>query len=223
MIRDGTGFRQARCLAAVTTVALASVWWSGCHDKASGHDRASRLPAIKVVDGAGLLFTYRAGDSFQTVDSVGKVPAWSKGLVRVMDPKVRNVPAGWVYVADLCNKTKAGSYPYKAMKLVQFEKTEARSCTGASGAPKLIAYVSSTCPVCAQAEAYLKKRGIPFVTRVVDKDPSAAAELARKAKSAGVPIHGVPVFDIAGKLVSGFDPNAMAAMARSAGIAPGRW
>jgi len=181
-----------------------------------------RLPAIKVVDGAGLLFTYRTGDSFQTVDSVDKVPAWARGLVRVMDPKVRNVPAGWGYVADLCGKAKDGSYPYRAMRLSRFEKAQARSCTGATTAPKLIAYVSSTCPVCAQAEAYLKQRGIPFIARVVDKDPSAAAELAKKAKAAGVPIHGVPVFDIAGRLVSGFDPNAMAAMLRSCGITAGR-
>ena len=180
----------------------------GCR-KSDARKRTNRaqLPPIEVKDGAGQIFVYRSGEDFRSATKVSEVPAWARGWVRVLDPKVKGARGGWVYVANLCAPDKSGGYPYRVVQLSQFESKGPLSCQGGTSAPKIVAYVSSTCPVCHKALAYLKSRGIPFTAKVVDKDPDAAKELARKAAAAGMTVRGVPVFDIGGKLVPGFDPR----------------
>ena len=46
---------------------------------------------------------------------------------------------------------------------------------------------------------------MPFVDKDIEKDPGAAAELERKAKRAGLHLGGVPVLDVGGHLMMGFD------------------
>ena len=178
----------------------------GSHTRKHGPAGAA-LPAIEIKEGADLLFVYRSGEDFHTVTKIADVPVWARSWVRVLDPKVKGAKGGWVYVADLCHPGKGGRYPYRVVQLSTFESKGPLSCSGGGAPPKIVAYVSTTCPVCAKALAYLKSRGIPFVAKTVDKDPDAARELARKAAAAGVNVRGVPVFDIGGKLIQGFDPQ----------------
>jgi glutaredoxin len=69
----------------------------------------------------------------------------------------------------------------------------------------VVVYITSTCPVCAQALSYLKSRSISFTAKDIGKDRQAALELARKAAQAGVQATGVPIFDVGGELIKGFD------------------
>ena len=75
---------------------------------------------------------------------------------------------------------------------------------------KVIVYTTSWCSACRKARKYLSDNEIPFVERDIEKDPQAAAELMRKAKAAGISASGVPVLDIGGTLMQGFDPRRLA-------------
>jgi glutaredoxin-like YruB-family protein len=75
----------------------------------------------------------------------------------------------------------------------------------------VIVYSTSWCGYCRKAKAWLTKRGVDFVEKDVEKDPAAAEELAQKAAASGVRPQGVPVIDVRGTLVLGFDQRALEA------------
>jgi glutaredoxin len=84
----------------------------------------------------------------------------------------------------------------------------ARHSTGSkAGAPSndVVLYGTSWCGYCKKARAWLKKKDVAFTERDVEKEPAAAQELATKAANAGLQTTGVPVIDVHGQLVLGFD------------------
>ncbi|MDN5275899.1 MAG: Glutaredoxin [Candidatus Saccharibacteria bacterium] len=68
--------------------------------------------------------------------------------------------------------------------------------------PQVIVYSTSWCAFCHTEMQWLDKLGIPFIAKDVEADKEAYDELM--AKSNG-DFRGVPVTDIAGDLVLGFD------------------
>ena len=76
---------------------------------------------------------------------------------------------------------------------------------GSGGSGGVIVYSTAWCGYCRKAKAWLKKKGVDFTERDIEKDSGAADELARKAQAAGVKPGGVPVIDVKGTLVLGFD------------------
>lgn len=82
---------------------------------------------------------------------------------------------------------------------------ETRPMPSRSG--EVVLYGTSWCGYCKKAREWLTRKGVSFVDRDVEKDEDAAAELARKARAAGVRPTGVPVIDVRGKLILGFDPR----------------
>ena len=185
--------------------------------------QASELPKIIVAKKRPkLLFTYYAGSRFESTDKLASVPEQRRGWIRVVDlsmkPETRR-DHELVYVADLRKAKADGSYPYVVMSRVAFElAARNRVGLGATDPPsaqvsvsdKVILYSTAWCPACKSARQYLKKSGIPFVERDIEKDPQAAAELMRKAKAAGISASGVPVLDVRGTLMQGFDPQRLA-------------
>jgi glutaredoxin-like YruB-family protein len=61
-------------------------------------------------------------------------------------------------------------------------------------------YSTSTCPWCAVVKNYLKKRNVDFVDKNVSANRSAAEEMIRKSGQ-----RGVPVIDINGRIIVGFN------------------
>ena len=61
-------------------------------------------------------------------------------------------------------------------------------------------YSTTTCPWCVKARDYLKSKGIEFNDINVSLDPRAAQEMIEKSGQ-----RGVPVLDINGNIVVGFD------------------
>lgn len=72
-------------------------------------------------------------------------------------------------------------------------------------------YTTSWCGYCKKTKEFLQKRGVDFVEKDIEKDPDAAQELSQKAAAAGVRVGGVPVTDVRGKLIVGFDERRLAA------------
>ena len=71
--------------------------------------------------------------------------------------------------------------------------------------PKVIVYSTQTCPYCHQAKDFLKANKIAFTDIDVSKDEAKAQEMMRKSGQIGV-----PVLDIDGTIIIGFDKAAIA-------------
>jgi glutaredoxin len=75
----------------------------------------------------------------------------------------------------------------------------------AGGPPVVTIYGTSWCGACRAAREYLTGRKIPFADKDIEKDPEAARELTTKAAKMGIPTDRVPVIDVRGRLLLGFD------------------
>ncbi len=65
-------------------------------------------------------------------------------------------------------------------------------------------YSTPTCPWCTVAKNYLKSKNIQYEDLDVSRDRDAAAEMVRKSGQ-----RGVPVIEINGKIIVGFDQAAI--------------
>jgi glutaredoxin-like YruB-family protein len=69
---------------------------------------------------------------------------------------------------------------------------------------RVILFSTTTCSWCRRAKKYLKENRIPFKEINVERDPSAARDVARKTGQTGV-----PVIKIGSKWIVGFDKTAI--------------
>ncbi len=70
-------------------------------------------------------------------------------------------------------------------------------------------YGAEWCRPCHEAQAYLKSRGVTVVMKDVDTDPAAQAELRQKLAKAGQPGGSIPVIDVRGQILIGYNPTAI--------------
>ena len=163
------------------------------------------------------------------------VPAARRGRVVVNDlgkPRRERLEANLALVVDLRRSGPDGPLNYSLVDLAALsgEQRNGQAASGpgelgrraaaalAAAARKLLGvrlerfrpvqvvlYMAPWCGFCKKAAAYLREQGITFRQRDIEKDPGAAAELAGKLERAGLRGGGIPVLDIAGRLVVGFD------------------
>ncbi len=67
---------------------------------------------------------------------------------------------------------------------------------------KVIVYSTTTCPYCVYAKEFFKENNVLFVDKNVSVDRIAGQEMVKKSGQMGV-----PVIDIDGEIVVGFQPN----------------
>ncbi len=65
---------------------------------------------------------------------------------------------------------------------------------------RIVVYSTTTCPWCEKLKEFLKENKIEFKTINVGEDKEAAKEMIEKSGQMGV-----PVIDIDGKIIVGFD------------------
>jgi glutaredoxin-like YruB-family protein len=70
--------------------------------------------------------------------------------------------------------------------------------------PKVLVYSTKTCPYCVLAKRYLSERGVKYTDYDVGADQSKAIEMLTKTGQMGV-----PVLDINGQIIVGFDRMAI--------------
>lgn len=215
-------------------IALALV--AGCsqseNPQSADAGSASKFTKLKVTDQSkNFLYTYLVADgTFRTVDKVADVPKEARGQVVVTDtslsPEQRH-SSKIIYVADLSAKREDGSYPCRPVSRFKFERDLLREpgsastvlpeqCKNLAHSPTdhVVLYATSWCGVCKAAAAFLKKSGIPFEEKDVEKDKAAQQELTCKALKTGTKINGVPVLDIGGTLLLGFDRDDILRLAK---------
>jgi glutaredoxin-like YruB-family protein len=66
--------------------------------------------------------------------------------------------------------------------------------------PKVVVFSTPTCSYCNMAKSYFREKGITFTDIDVSRDQAAARDMVRRSGQMGV-----PVIDIGGKIVVGFN------------------
>jgi glutaredoxin len=203
---------------------------------------AQKLPAFDVTAEGKWLYTYADDSGrFVTVDDAAKVPAGARRVVRVIDPAkaAERTDLVSVYVVDLDEVLKKGKAPahslsregFETAALLQLAPGESSPFPAPAGtapapaaapgeAPPLpppgaavvTVYGASWCGACKQARAYLRERRIPFADKDIEKDAAAARELREKAGRLGVPADRIPIIDVRGRLLVGFDRARLEAL-----------
>jgi mycoredoxin len=84
-----------------------------------------------------------------------------------------------------------------------------------SDTPQVTIYSTTWCAFCKTEKQYLTKLGIPFNYKDIEEDKEAYEELMTKS---GGNFQGVPVTDIAGTLVLGFDRAKIDSTIKEKGI-----
>jgi glutaredoxin 3 len=72
---------------------------------------------------------------------------------------------------------------------------------------KVTVYSTPTCPFCIRAKQYLKDNNIEFTNYDVGSDQAKAQEMMKKSGQMGV-----PVIDIEGQIIVGFDKERIKEM-----------
>ncbi len=191
-------------------------WLPGCGGQAQ--DPPPAPAALPVVSDArdDLVISWFADGGAVTASSVADVPTEARREVRVQDPLIppeeRNPDL--VFLADLTRPGPDGIYPVRAVPRAEHERSLPRAPepqAAADGPASVVMYATAHCPICQKARRFLLEKGVPYRERDVEKDPAAARELATKGQAQGVATSGVPVFEIGGRLLPGFDPGALQA------------
>ncbi|MCA9655072.1 MAG: hypothetical protein H6712_07115 [Myxococcales bacterium] len=166
------------------------------------------------------ILTY-AGDRgvFADTSKVDAVPPEARGLVRVKLLSGPEAPAGTVWVTNLGAAEADGRFRLRTVPRDLFEELalgEGRSSDVSlpeglrppeqvAKVEGVIVYKTAWCGVCKKLEGYLKRKGVDYEAKDIEKDRAAAAELQAKAQAQGVRTGSVPVIDVGGQLIVGFD------------------
>lgn len=193
------------------------------------------LPPLELRDDtAGLLLTWvdEKGD-FHVVQKIADVPAAARGQVRVVVSSRVEGTGAQVYVADLSKKNPDGTYPVGTRSRAQWDELGAQkrrarlealappppsasvgeerppSEPEAADGVSAIIYGAEWCKPCHDAERYLKQRGVKVVYKDIEENPLAAQEMKEKLQRKGMPSASIPIIDVMGQLLVGFDPRAL--------------
>jgi len=157
--------------------------------------------------------------SFADTSTVDVVPEAARGLVRVKLLGGDAAPPGSVWVTNLRRPEADGRFRLRPVPRDMFEELALGEGLSSSvelpeglqppeqvaAAQGVIVYKTSWCGVCKKVEAYLKRKGVDYEAKDIEKDRQAAAELQAKASAQGVKTGSVPVLDVGGQLIVGFD------------------
>jgi len=202
---------------------LAFLAAAACGELGAGAPDASpqNLPTVNDARTDLVLSWYGDGGP-EVASKVAEVPQEARREVRVQDPSIppEARDPSLVFVADLTRPKPDGSYPVRAVKRGDYEKRQSRLKPASSpkpssigpaeaGGAQVVMYATKTCPVCKNARRWLLDQGIPYVERDIDEDQAAAAALAQKGRAQGVSTSGVPIFEVRGRLIPGFDQGAI--------------
>ncbi|HEX9296807.1 MAG TPA: glutaredoxin domain-containing protein [Polyangiaceae bacterium] len=199
------------------------------------------LPALTLTDDTpDLLMTWVDGrGDAHTAKKPADVPMEGRDQVRVMMTTREEGTRNLFYVANLTVKNLDGTYPVTTMPRVEWDAMIAKrrqAFAASSAAPKndeppspgaqadpavpasftVIVYGAAWCGACHEAVAYLKRRKVPVVEKDIEQDPAAEQEMRTKLARAGFHGGSIPVIDVKGKILIGFEPHALEAAVRGA-------
>jgi glutaredoxin len=174
---------------------------------------------------------------FHIQEKATDVPLVGRDAVRVVDPANYDADhPEKIWLADFRLAGADGTYTVKASTRAEFDAlAEARRAKngttlanaekpkdpsginlgipgmpgleGGAPRPSVILYGASWCGACHEAAAYLKRRGVAFVEKDIEEDSNAQREMQSKLARAGKRSGSIPVLDVRGKIMVGFNPE----------------
>ncbi|HTB76407.1 MAG TPA: glutaredoxin domain-containing protein [Polyangiaceae bacterium] len=209
---------------------------SACRKSSSSAAPDPAATVVVRPESTGLLLTWidDKGD-FHVETAVTDVPIMGRDVVRVEDPaRDESAHPDQVVVADLRQAGADGAFPVHTMSRADFEamavaRREKTGPTMASAGPAqappgggppgdtanskhaakaavVVIYGAEWCGACHEAAKYLRSKGIPYVDKDIEKDPDAAREMQQKLAKNGMHEGSIPVIDVRGKVMVGFNP-----------------
>jgi glutaredoxin len=207
-------------------VLVALIVFSGCNqsDDKDIEDKAKEKENVASVDdipipvvgdaSSNLLYSY-VGKTGQmvSVGTLNDVPQKARERVLVVDlsrtPQER-MAHRYAFFVDLTQSNADGNYPVSVVSRYQSAKGEGPPAgLMPSSTADIVVYSAVWCGFCHKLERWLKERGTPFQKKDVEKDPGADRELKAKLAQAGITSGGVPVTDVAGTMVVGFNKSKL--------------
>lgn len=161
-----------------------------------------------------LLVWYDEQGQAHPASARAEIPEGQRARVRVdaldLAPEKRLDPA-YVFIADLRAAGEGGRYSVRKVARAAFESALASSTRTEGQAQQasadVIIYGASWCGACKQAAEYFTQKGVPFREKDIEREPEARNEMLAKAKEQGVSTGGIPVIDVRGTLLGGFNPR----------------
>jgi glutaredoxin len=236
----------ALVLAAFATIGLVGCKRRGADDlqQESAEEKTKTLPPLALSDETpDLLLTWidARGDA-HVANKPADVPAEGRDKVRVVVTTREDGTRTLFYVANLNSKNPDGTYAVATLPRSEWDamitqRRRAFAAPAASAEPEdepadpgpkgpaqarpagftVIVYGASWCGACHEAVAYLKSRKVPVIEKDIEQDPAAQSEMQAKLTRAGVHGGSIPVIDVRGKILIGFEPHALEAAMRGAG------
>lgn len=166
---------------------------------------------------------------FRTARGIGAIPVVSRTVVRVIEDMAARPAAGddaVVHVVDLTRPDDGGGFTSRMMSPLEFEARALASLPPGTAsrvtirpappAPlvehdSVFVYGTDWCGASKQVRRYLTERGVGHAFVDVD-DPYGADALAGKAAAVGLIVDRVPVIDVHGRLLVGFDERRLDAL-----------
>lgn len=157
---------------------------------------------------------------FADSSKLDAVPEESRGLVKVHLLDGPAPPPGSVWVANLREPGPDGRIALHPVPRDDFEELAlGEGLSSKVDLPEglappervavnhgdVIVYKTAWCGVCKKVESYLKKKGVPYTAKDIEKEPAAPAELQAKSAQKKIRTGSVPVIDVKGELIVGFD------------------
>ncbi|MDP3279205.1 MAG: glutaredoxin family protein [Deltaproteobacteria bacterium] len=197
------------------TLLLSLITASACQRNAPAA-AVSVAPAVPFevrADSADLtFFWFDEHLEAHAASTANEVPAERRERVRVDPVRPELRAPGYVYVADLRALGPHGHYTVRTVGAEQFAQ-ELRPAPVAAmqpdGQPSVVLYGASWCGACHQAAAWMRAQGIPFVEHDIEREPEAAREMGQRAREQGVPTGSIPIISVRGRLMVGFNPEAL--------------
>lgn len=224
-------------LAAVLAVAMLAVGACGHPHQSTAQAAGVALPMVRPdSDGLLLTWIDDKGD-FHVETRASDVPIMGRDTVRVVDPAREAPGGNDVAVADFRQTGADGAYPVRTMLRTDFEAiavarrkqagptlagaapsavaadtasqatAQAAEPTKPSARPVVIIYGAEWCGACHDAARYLRRKGVAYIEKDIEKEPDAAREMQQKLASRGLRGGSIPVIDIRGNVMVGFDPG----------------
>jgi glutaredoxin len=181
-------------------------------------------------DTANLMLTWvdEQGD-FHVVQQVSAVPEDRRDRVRAVVMGQEAGTGQYVYVANLKSKGADGSYPVQVLTREQWDSIGAdrRKARLEAMAPKAdavasahaplapgekpyaIIYGADWCKPCHQAEDFLRGLGVDVTKKDIEQSNAAQAEMQQKLAKAHRTGSSIPVIDLMGNILVGFNPDVL--------------
>lgn len=180
-------------------------------DKPTAVPEAARR-VVRVIDPSQSAAARRDVASVYVVD-LGRLLEVGKVEARVMSREAFETAALAQLPAGQFSLLAAGGDPEGAARATAPEDPNAGATPPvAAGGDAVVLYGTSWCGACGAARRYFRDKKIPFADKDIERDAAAARELAEKAARLGVPADRVPVIDVRGRLLLGFDPARIEAL-----------